>query len=259
VSPPRKGDAVLVAAVDLARAAAGEEAATDGPYAPGEHLGTRSTSERVVVHLFACTDPAYVGWVWEVQLSRASRQRSATVDEVFLLPGEGALLAPAWVPWHERVQPGDVGVGDVLPTALDDPRLVLRPEAVTEDSDPDVWHELGLGRARTMSPSGRSQAAQRWWEGDAGPEAPLAQQAPKGARCVSCGFSVRLTGGLGRVFSVCANGLAPDDGRVVSLDHGCGAHSEALVVPPSRPLPVPAPEPVHGIDEAAPAEALGHG
>jgi hypothetical protein len=24
--------------------------------------------------------------------------------------------------------------------------------------------------------------------------------------------------------------LAPDDARVVSVDHGCGAHSEALVV-----------------------------
>ena len=34
-------------------------------------------------------------------------------------------------------------------------------------------------------------------------------------------------GPLGRVFGVCANEFAPDDGRVVSLDHGCGAHSEA--------------------------------
>ena len=25
---------------------------------------------------------------------------------------------------------------------------------------------------------------------------------------------------------MCANGNANDDGRVVSLDHGCGAHSE---------------------------------
>ena len=38
---------------------------------------------------------------------------------------------------------------------------------------------------------------------------------------------VRLGGPLGRVFGVCANEYAPDDGRVVSLDHGCGAHSEA--------------------------------
>lgn len=44
---------------------------------------------------------------------------------------------------------------------------------------------------------------------------------------MTCGFLVRLGGPLGRVFGVCANEYAPDDGRVVSLDHGCGAHSEA--------------------------------
>jgi hypothetical protein len=41
-----------------------------------------------------------------------------------------------------------------------------------------------------------------------------------------------LAGPLGRVFGVCANEYAPDDGRVVSLDHGCGAHSEALAADP---------------------------
>ena len=44
---------------------------------------------------------------------------------------------------------------------------------------------------------------------------------------MTCGFLVPLGGPLGRVFGVCANEYAPDDGRVVSLDHGCGAHSEA--------------------------------
>jgi hypothetical protein len=28
---------------------------------------------------------------------------------------------------------------------------------------------------------------------------------------------------------VCANAIAPDDARVVSVDHGCGAHSEATI------------------------------
>jgi len=43
---------------------------------------------------------------------------------------------------------------------------------------------------------------------------------------VTCGFLVRLSGPLGRVFGVCANEYAPDDGKVVSVDHGCGAHSD---------------------------------
>ena len=57
----------------------------------------------------------------------------------------------------------------------------------------------------------------------------IAHAAP--AQCVSCGFFVPLSGELGRFFGACANAYAPDDGRVVSADHGCGAHSEAM---PSR-------------------------
>ena len=34
-----------------------------------------------------------------------------TVDESVLLPGPGALLAPDWVPWQDRLRPGDVGSG----------------------------------------------------------------------------------------------------------------------------------------------------
>jgi hypothetical protein len=44
------------------------------------------------------------------------------------------------------------------------------------------------------------------------------------------------------LFGVCANAFANDDGRVVSFDHGCGAHSEARLH--KRNLPEPLPEPV---------------
>jgi hypothetical protein len=49
-----------------------------------------------------------------------------------------------------------------------------------------------------------------------------------------------MAGALRSFFGVCANAWSPSDGRVVSLDHGCGAHSEVDVV---RPEPV-AVEPV---------------
>src|SRR5690606_41411281 len=42
--------------------------------------------------------------------------RSVTVCGTVLRPGADALLAPGWVPWRERLQPGDLGVGDLLPT-----------------------------------------------------------------------------------------------------------------------------------------------
>jgi hypothetical protein len=72
---------------------------------------------------------------------------------------------------------------------------------------------------------GRDEAAIRWYTGEHGPRSPLAHAAP--GPCQACGFFVRLSGPLGQLFGVCANSYAPDDGRVVSADHGCGAHSEA--------------------------------
>ena len=234
-----KADSVVLGAVALAREAALDDATepgTPGAARVGQHLGAVMEAERVALHRFACTDPGYVGWVWTVQLSRIPRAKVATIDDVLLLPGEGSLLAPAWVPYDERIRPGDLGVGDVLGTAEDDPRLVLSGSAFpAEDSvevDEALWWELGLGRPRVLSAWGRDDAAERWWEGDQGPEAPIARAAP--GVCADCGFYVGLTGGLGRVFGVCSNALAPDDGRVVATEHGCGAHSEAVVETASR-------------------------
>ncbi|WP_242605461.1 DUF3027 domain-containing protein [Frankia sp. Cppng1_Ct_nod] len=224
-------DAVCATAVDQARAAAVAEAGD--PDAVGEHLGVEAESERLVLHRFACTVRAYPGWVWTVVVTRASRMRKVTVDDVVLLPGDLAMTAPPWVPWSERLRPGDVGVGDLLPTAADDPRLTLRLGDVEEFVDTDAWNEFGLGRPRLLSLVGRDDAVARWYAGESGPEASIARVAP--AACLTCGFHVRLAGILGRLFGVCANEMAPDDGRVTTLDHGCGAHSEALVAPSAHP------------------------
>jgi len=144
------------------------------------------------------------------------------------LPGGGALLPPPWVPWAERVQPDDLGPGDLLPPPGDDPRLVPAYADVDAERLPfDLHREMGLGRPRVLSLDGRADAAERWYEGPPGPDAPIAKAAP--ARCASCGFFAPMAGALGRVFGACANGMAPDDGRVVALTHGCGAHSETVV------------------------------
>jgi hypothetical protein len=227
-------DARCADAVELARAAAVEVA---GPTV-GEHLAVEAELDagpdaggHVVTHSFATTDPAYVGWRWAVTVARADGADEVTVDEVVLLPGEAALLAPSWVPWSERVQPGDLGPGDLLPPPADDPRLVPSYADVDADELPfDLHRELGLGRPRVLSLDGRADAAERWYEGDAGPDTPVAKAAP--GQCRDCGFLVPLAGGLGRVFGACANAMAPDDGRVVALTHGCGAHSETVVEAP---------------------------
>jgi hypothetical protein len=223
-------DAVLTSAVDLARAAVLEIAPADHV---GDHLGVLPDGDGLATHTFACLAPGYRGWTWGVTVAVVPDGATATVSEVVLLPGEGALLAPAWVPWNERVRAGDLGPGDLHPTAPDDPRLepgyggADALEEVDETAStaaplrPEQW-ELGLGRETVLSPYGRGVAADRWYDGDYGPESPMAKAAP--GRCRGCGFLLPMGGSLGQVFGVCANELGAD-GRVVALDYGCGAHS----------------------------------
>jgi hypothetical protein len=244
---PAGPDTACVEAVELARAAAAEMA----PGEVGEHLGFDHEDERLVTHRFATTNPGYVGWHWAVTVARASRAKDVTIDEVVLLPGEEAVLAPPFVPWAERLQPGDLGPGDILPPPENDDRLVPGytgeadapydpAEGGVHDAQADlVADELGLGRARVLSPLGRADATDRWYSGDRGPEAPIATAAP--GQCATCGFLLPMAGSMGRVFGVCANEYAPDDARVVSFDHGCGAHSEVVAAPAAlseRPPPV---------------------
>jgi hypothetical protein len=238
-----KLDSVGAAAVDAARAAA-EQEAPDG--AVGGHLEVVAEGDRVVTHLFSCLDPGYHGWRWAVTVARVPRARSVTVDEVVLLPGAESLLAPPWLPWSDRVRPGDLGPGDVLPADPLDPRLV--PGVSGEDDlegltsqaplQPGQW-EIGLGRERVLSELGRDEAADRWWAGDHGPESAMAKAAP--ARCTSCGFLLVIGGPMGQAFGLCANEMSPSDGHAVALDHGCGAHSAAdvdagSVVPVADPV-----------------------
>jgi hypothetical protein len=219
-------DAVCAEAVDLARAAVTEVE----PSMVGEHLSVVAEGERLVTHYFDCLLPGYRGWRWAVTVTRVSRSKHVTICETVLLPGPDALLAPGWVPWHDRLQPGDLGVGDLLPTPDDDDRLAPAYFS-TDDVAEEVAWELGLGRPRVMSREGRMETAQRWYDGDHGPDAAIATGAPRAARCGTCGFYLPLAGSLRQAFGACGNVYAPDDGRVVSADHGCGAHSEVLLQP----------------------------
>lgn len=255
-APKAKADKACVDAVELARAAAVAQSGDWGPHhtselpasagSVGEHLGHTVDGDRMVTHRFASTDPAYRGWHWSVTVVRAARAKNVTVNEVVLLPGEDALLAQPWVPWDERVGPGDLVPGILMPTAPEDPRLEPgytggEDAADTDPADASVTRavvaELGLGRERVLSVEGRAAAAERWLAGDGGPDTAMAQQAP--GNCVTCGYFIRLQGATGTLFGVCANEYSPSDGRVVSLDHGCGGHSDVL--DERRPTELPGP------------------
>ena len=97
----------------------------------------------------------------------------------------------------------------------------------------DSVEEFMLSRRHVLSPLGRDQTAKRWYEGPHGPKA-LSTKTAAGNLCSTCGFFVPLKGDFDRMFGVCANKWSPDDGRVVSLDHGCGEHSEIDPPQPSH-------------------------
>ena len=94
-----------------------------------------------------------------------------------------------------------------------------------------------------LSPTGVAEAAERWYRGRQGPATPGSVASAEA--CLTCGFLIPLQGPLGTVFGVCANEWSPDDGKVVALEHGCGAHSETDVE--ARPSEWPEPAPV--VDE----------
>ncbi|MCI7550852.1 MAG: DUF3027 domain-containing protein [Actinomycetaceae bacterium] len=239
---------ILAGAIDVAREALREVTPERNV---GEHVGMIQEAERVLTHAFECLMPGYKGWFWTVTLARAPRSQRATVDEVSLRPGSEALLAPAWVPWAERLQPSDVAASDRLPYDANDANLEGNTDSGSEleeavkqdpDFDPDLkqgfeasgvdadamaqW-ELGLGRKRVLSEGGRTRAFRRWYRSDAGPRNQATREA--GAQCSTCGYFMRMGGSARVLFGACANEWSPFDGRVVSVDHGCGSHSETDV------------------------------
>lgn len=98
-SKPEPADERLLAAHDLARAALHEVTA---PATVGEAAGYTVEDDGVVSLRFHNTLDGYPGWLWTVSLAVVDGAEP-TVLEVELLPGEGALLAPEWVPWAVRL------------------------------------------------------------------------------------------------------------------------------------------------------------
>ncbi len=212
--------AVLLNAVEQARDAIAEFSGADKV---GDYLGVSYEDPTSATHRFLAHLPGYQGWQWAVVVAAYPGADHATVSEVVLVPGPTALLAPQWVPWEERVRPGDLGPGDLLASPADDPRLVPGYSATGDPQIDEVVVELGLGRRQVLSAWGRIEAAQRWHDGEYGPGAQMARSTKR--MCRDCGFYLPLAGSLGRLFGVCGNEMSAD-GHVVDSEYGCGAHSD---------------------------------
>lgn len=189
----------------------------------GDYLGVAIDDEASATHRFLTTLPGYQGWQWAVVVAAVPGADHVTISEVVLVPGPTALLAPPWVPWDQRVKPGDLGPGDLLAPLPDDPRLAPGFMATGDPLIDDTAVEVGFGRRRVLSALGRDDAAQRWHDGDHGPGAAMARATKR--VCRDCGFMVPLAGALGAMFGVCGNELSAD-GHVVDIFYGCGAHSD---------------------------------
>jgi hypothetical protein len=216
---PADLEAVLLGAVEQARTAIVEHSGDS----VGEYLGVTFDDSNSATHRFLANMPGYQGWQWAVVVAAHPGADHATISEVVLVPGPTALLAPKWVPWQNRLRPGDLGPGDLLAAPAEDPRLVPGFAATGDPEIDDVAYELGLGRRRLLSQLGRADAAQRWHDGDYGPGSPMARSTRR--VCRDCGFYLPLSGALGVMFGVCANELSAD-GHVVEAEYGCGAHSD---------------------------------
>jgi hypothetical protein len=104
---------------DVARAALNE--ITD-PAHVGDEVGRVDEGEGVVSVQFATTMRGYPGWVWTVSVASLPDEEPSVL-EAELLPADGALLAPEWIPWSERLaewKAQQLAAGAEVPPELDD-------------------------------------------------------------------------------------------------------------------------------------------
>ncbi|WP_156759950.1 DUF3027 domain-containing protein [Microbacterium karelineae] len=92
-------DERLLASRDLALDALREITPEETIGEPAAH----SVTDGVVSLRFNTALLGYPGWFWTVSLAAVDGE-DPTVLEVELLPGDGALLAPDWIPWSQRLE-----------------------------------------------------------------------------------------------------------------------------------------------------------
>lgn len=112
----------------------------------GDLLESIAAEDGTATLRFASTLSGYPGWHWSVSVAETSDEEP-TVMEAELMPGDGALLAPDWVPWAERLEDyrtaqaalaAEAGV-DVLSDDIDD------TDDLDDEDEEDDDEEYGFG------------------------------------------------------------------------------------------------------------------
>lgn len=137
--PEQDADERLTGAHDLALAALHEITPVD---TVGPAAGYTAEDDGVVSLRFHTRLSGYPGWFWTVSVAVVD-DSDPTVLEVELLPGDGALLAPDWVPWATRLaeyQAAQAAAAAADGDDLDDDDLD-DVDADDDESDDDDEHD----------------------------------------------------------------------------------------------------------------------
>lgn len=142
--PSPVADERLTGAHDLALAALHEITAAD---TVGPAAGYTLEDDGVVSLRFHTRLSGYPGWFWTVSVA-VVEDSEPTVLEVELLPGDGALLAPDWVPWATRLAEYQAAQAAAAAEDADDEADDDDVDDEHDDSDDDDDEEEDEPKAR---------------------------------------------------------------------------------------------------------------
>lgn len=117
----------------VARAALAEITA---PSTVGVLLNATDEGEGVTTLTFLADLSGYPGWNWSVSVAELPGE-DPTVLEAELLPGPGALLAPDWVPWAERLEEYRAAQAAAAAEAGESPEDADSEDDLDDDADLD--------------------------------------------------------------------------------------------------------------------------
>jgi hypothetical protein len=112
------------------------------PETVGELTSEVVADDGVTTVTFAAAMAGYPGWHWTVSLAHLPGEEP-TVLEAELMPGEGALLAPDWVPWSERLADWEAAQSALAEaeSGVDDASAIA--DELDDDADDDDDDILG--------------------------------------------------------------------------------------------------------------------
>ena len=96
----------------------------------GAHSGSVEL-DGVTTVTFEAAMAGYPGWHWTVGIATLA-DAEPSVLEVELMPGDGALLSPDWVPWSERLAEYEAAQEALAAEDIDD-----ESTEITDDDDDD--------------------------------------------------------------------------------------------------------------------------